>query len=78
MGMASAIFAGSRQARLPAGLGVDALWLMPIMPSPFADSGYDIADYRGDQPRLRGRWRTSTALLAAAHARGMRVMIDLV
>ena len=31
-------------------LGIDALWLMPIMPSPFADSGYDVADYRGIDP----------------------------
>jgi len=31
-------------------LGVDALWLMPIMPSPLADSGYDVSDYRGIHP----------------------------
>src|SRR5690606_16589506 len=31
-------------------LGVDGIWLMPIMPSPFVDSGYDVADYRGITP----------------------------
>jgi alpha-glucosidase len=59
------------------GLGVDALWLMPIMPTPFADSGYDVADYRGINPDY-GDMAAFDALLAAAHARGMRVIVDLV
>ena len=58
-------------------LGVDALWLMPIMPSPFADSGYDVSDYRGIDPDY-GTMADFEALLAAAHARGMRVFLDLV
>lgn len=58
-------------------LGVDALWLMPIMPSPLADSGYDVSDYRGIHPD-HGTMADLDALLAAAHARGMRVMLDLV
>jgi alpha-glucosidase len=58
-------------------LGVDALWLMPIMPSPFADSGYDVSDYLGVNPDY-GTMADLDALLAAAHARGMRVMLDLV
>jgi alpha-glucosidase len=58
-------------------LGVDALWLMPIMPTPFADSGYDVADYQGVNPDY-GTLADFDALLAAAHARKMRVLIDLV
>ena len=58
-------------------LGVDALWLMPVMPSPFADSGYDVSDYRAIHPDY-GTMADLDALLAAAHARGMRVMLDLV
>jgi glycosidase len=58
-------------------LGVDALWLMPIMPSPFADSGYDVSDYQGIDPDY-GTMADFDALLSAAHARGMRVLVDLV
>jgi alpha-glucosidase len=58
-------------------LGVDALWLMPIMPSPFADSGYDVSDYLGVNPDY-GTLADLDALVAAAHARGLRVMLDLV
>jgi alpha-glucosidase len=58
-------------------LGVDALWLMPIMPTPFRDSGYDIADYRGINPDY-GTLADFDELLAEAKKRDMRVMIDLV
>ncbi|MBX3258434.1 MAG: DUF3459 domain-containing protein [Labilithrix sp.] len=58
-------------------LGVDALWLMPIMPSPFADSGYDVADYRAIEPAY-GTMADFERLLSEAKARGMRVLIDLV
>jgi alpha-glucosidase len=58
-------------------LGVDALWLMPIMPTPFKDSGYDISDYRATNPDY-GTMQSFEALLAAAHAKKMRVFIDLV
>jgi alpha-glucosidase len=66
-------------ARLPylQELGVDALWLMPIMPSPFADSGYDIANYRDINPEY-GTLHDFDALLAEAHRLGLRVFVDLV
>jgi maltose alpha-D-glucosyltransferase / alpha-amylase len=58
-------------------LGVDALWLMPIMPTPFFDSGYDVADYEAINPDY-GTIADFDALLDEAHARDMRVVIDLV
>lgn len=60
-----------------AGLGVDALWLSPIFPSPMADFGYDVADYRGIEPMF-GTLADFDRLLAAAHARGLRLLLDLV
>lgn len=59
------------------GLGIDALWLMPIMKSPFVDSGYDVADYEALMPEY-GTMADYDELLAQAHARGMRVLVDLV
>ncbi|WP_111767102.1 glycoside hydrolase family 13 protein [Nakamurella deserti] len=66
-------------ARLPhlAALGVDALWLTPFYPSPLADGGYDVADYRDVDPRL-GTLADADALIAAAHAAGLRLIIDIV
>ncbi len=58
-------------------LGVDALWLMPIFPTGFKDSGYDIADYRAIDPAY-GDIAAFDRLLAEAHARKMRVFLDLV
>jgi alpha-glucosidase len=58
-------------------LGVDALWLMPITTTPFKDSGYDVADYQDVDPDY-GSLADFDALITAAHARGMRVMVDLV
>jgi glycosidase len=58
-------------------LGVDALWLMPVMPSPLADSGYDVSDYRGIHPDY-GDMPAFDAFVTAAQARGIRVMLDLV
>ncbi len=58
-------------------LGVDAIWLSPIYPSPMADFGYDVADYTGVNP-LFGRLADFDRLLALAHARGIRVLLDLV
>lgn len=58
-------------------LGVDALWLMPINPSPFKDSGYDVADY-GDVDKVYGGKPAFDVLVREAHARKMRVMVDLV
>jgi alpha-glucosidase len=58
-------------------LGVDAVWLSPIFPSPMADFGYDISDYTGIDP-LFGTLDDFDALLAAVHARGIRLLLDLV
>ncbi|WP_448662365.1 alpha-amylase family glycosyl hydrolase [Sphingomonas sp. CJ20] len=58
-------------------LGIDAIWISPIFPSPQADFGYDVADYCGIDPRF-GTLADFDSLLAAAHARGIRVLLDLV
>jgi alpha-glucosidase len=58
-------------------LGVDAVWLSPFYPSPMADFGYDVADYCDVDP-LFGSLADFDALLAAAHARGLRVIVDWV
>lgn len=58
-------------------LGVDCLWLMPIYPSPLKDDGYDIADFCSIDPAI-GTVEDFQALTTAAHARGIRVIADLV
>ncbi|KAJ7486702.1 glycoside hydrolase family 13 protein [Mycena latifolia] len=58
-------------------LGVDVLWLSPIYKSPLADMGYDISDYRDIDPRY-GTLADWDNLLAGVHARGMKLMMDLV
>jgi alpha-glucosidase len=58
-------------------LGVDAIWLNPCYPSPGADHGYDVADYVDIDPRYGGL-PAFHALLAQAHERGLRVLMDLV
>ena len=58
-------------------LGVDAIWLSPIFPSPMADFGYDISDYIGIDP-LFGTIGDFDALVAAAHAIGLKIILDLV
>jgi alpha-glucosidase len=58
-------------------LGVDAVWLSPFYPSPMADFGYDVADYCGVDP-IFGTLDDFDALVAAAHARGLRVVVDFV
>ncbi|MDR3639179.1 MAG: maltose alpha-D-glucosyltransferase [Isosphaeraceae bacterium] len=58
-------------------LGVDCLWLMPIYPSPLKDDGYDIADFRRIHPTI-GTVEDFEALTKAAHARGIRIIADLV
>ncbi len=60
-----------------ADLGVDAIWLSPFMVSPQRDAGYDVADYCDVDP-LFGTLADFDALLEAAHARGIRVIVDLV
>ncbi|MCS7057095.1 MAG: alpha-amylase family glycosyl hydrolase [Thermoflexales bacterium] len=58
-------------------LGVDALWLSPHFPSPNADMGYDVSDYTGVAPEY-GTLDDFRRFLDGAHARGMRVLLDLV
>ncbi|HWC84194.1 MAG TPA: glycoside hydrolase family 13 protein [Pseudonocardiaceae bacterium] len=58
-------------------LGVDAVWLTPFYPSPMADGGYDVADYRDVDP-LFGQLSDAEALIADAHGRGLRVIVDIV
>lgn len=60
-----------------ASLGVDAIWISPFFKSPMKDFGYDVSDYRDVDPMF-GTLADFDALLAAAHAKGIRVMIDLV
>ena len=61
----------------PGALGIDAIWLSPIYPSPDFDFGYDVADYVDVDPRY-GTLRDFDRLVAEAHARGIRVVLDLV
>src|SRR5262250_1096917 len=56
-------------------LGVAGLWLSPFYPSPMADFGYDVADHCDVDPRF-GTLADFDALLEAAHARGLRVIVD--
>jgi oligo-1,6-glucosidase/alpha-glucosidase len=58
-------------------LGIDAIWLSPIFPSPMADFGYDVADYTGIDP-LFGSLDDFDRLLGAAHERGLKLMLDFV
>jgi len=60
-----------------ADLGVDALWICPVMRSPMADGGYDVADPRDIDP-LFGGMPAMDALITDAHARGIKVTMDLV
>lgn len=58
-------------------LGADAVWLSPFFVSPMDDFGYDVADYCDVDPMF-GTLEDFDALVAEAHARGLRVLIDLV
>ncbi|MCI0672152.1 MAG: alpha-glucosidase [Myxococcaceae bacterium] len=58
-------------------LGVDGLWLSPIYPSPMKDFGYDISDYRSIDP-VFGTMADFEELVREAHARGIRVILDMV
>ncbi|HEV7623804.1 MAG TPA: glycoside hydrolase family 13 protein [Amnibacterium sp.] len=67
------------RARLPylKDLGVDGIWVTPWYPSPMADGGYDVSDYRDIDPRF-GTLADADALLADAHALDLRVITDMV
>jgi len=58
-------------------LGVDAIWISPFFKSPMRDFGYDVSDYRAVDP-IFGSNEDFIALLAAAHERGLKVIIDMV
>ncbi|MPQ29555.1 alpha-glucosidase [Brochothrix thermosphacta] len=58
-------------------LGVDGLWLSPIFESPQKDNGYDISDYRKIDPRF-GTNEDMYELIEKAHAKGMKIIMDLV
>lgn len=58
-------------------LGVDAVWLSPIFPSPMADFGYDVSDYTGIDP-LFGTMEDFDTLVSAAHERGLKIILDYV
>jgi len=58
-------------------LGIDAIWIGPIFTSPMADFGYDIADYTSVDP-LFGTLADFDTLIEAAHARNLKVILDLV
>ena len=58
-------------------LGVDAVWISPIFPSPMADFGYDVSNYTDIEPMF-GTLADFDALVAAAHARGLKIVLDFV
>lgn len=58
-------------------LGVDAVWLTPFFPSPQRDHGYDVSDYFGVDPSY-GSLTDIDRLIEACHARGLRVLADIV
>src|SRR4051812_31842886 len=60
-----------------AGLGVDVIWLSPVYPSPQDDNGYDISDYSDIDP-VFGSLSDFDELLAGVHARGLKLIMDLV
>ena len=66
-------------AKVPylAALGIDAVWLSPFYPSPLADGGYDVADYRDVDPRL-GTLDDFDRMTQALHAADIKIIVDIV
>ena len=58
-------------------LGVDAIWMLPIFPSPLRDDGYDVADYFNIHPDY-GTVDDLRTLIAEAHKRGLRIIVELI
>ena len=58
-------------------LGIDAVWISPFYPSPMADFGYDVADYTGVDP-IFGTLDDFDKLIAAVHAKGLKLILDFV
>ena len=58
-------------------LGIEAIWLSPLYPSPLVDGGYDVADYCDVDQRL-GSLDDFDDMIAAAHTRGIKVIVDIV
>jgi alpha-glucosidase len=58
-------------------LGVDAIWITPVYPSPMADFGYDVADYCGID-LIFGTMQDFDRLLSECHKRGLKVILDFV
>jgi len=58
-------------------LGVDAVWISPIYPSPLADYGYDVSDHKAVNP-VFGTMEDFDRLLAACHERGIKLLLDFV
>lgn len=58
-------------------LGIDAIWLSPVFPSPMADFGYDVSNYTDIHP-IFGNLADLEELLDAVHERGMKLLLDLV
>lgn len=58
-------------------LGVDAIWISPIYPSPMADNGYDVADYCNINA-IFGTLADFDVLIADVHARGLKLILDFV
>ena len=76
--MALAIFRGlTQKLDYLQDLGVTAIWLLPFYPSPLKDDGYDIADYYSINP-IYGTLEDFKTFLREAHARGLRVITELV
>ncbi|HQC64187.1 MAG TPA: alpha-amylase family glycosyl hydrolase, partial [Anaerolineaceae bacterium] len=58
-------------------LGVDAVWLLPIMPSPLRDDGYDVSDFKSIFPAY-GTIEDFNTLISEAHKRGIRIIVEII